>query len=76
MEDMASRTHCDNGGVTPSQDLADAPEGDFEAIAATRLAIDPLRNAVWSCSQHGAKITKKCLSKDRRLDIAGGEGIT
>lgn len=46
MEDMASRTHCDNGGVTPSQDLDDAPEGGFEAIAATRAAIDPLRNAI------------------------------
>ena len=32
MEETASRTHSDSGGVTPSQALADPPEGGFGAI--------------------------------------------
>lgn len=32
MEEIASRTHSDSGGVTPSQALADPPEGGFDAI--------------------------------------------
>ena len=32
MEEIASRTHSDSGGITPSQALADPPEGGFDAI--------------------------------------------
>lgn len=34
MDETASITHCDSGGFKPSQDLDDAPEGGFGAIAA------------------------------------------
>lgn len=74
MEETASRTHSDNGGVTPFQALADPPEGGFDAIPGKQreeLALLGCRFATDEAQKNTKKKKKKGLSEDRRLDTRG-----
>lgn len=73
MDETASLTHCDNGGFTPSQDLDDAAEGGFGAIAAVTSELTErkchLLDLVLQSDLMQKSKRKKGLS---RLDTAGG----
>lgn len=66
MDETASRAHCDNGGFTPSHDLADAPEDGFGAIVfSSRFLFQP-KSSVLRGLQRCCKIRRKKENAYRR----------